>query len=408
MFALLKMAWRNIWRNKRRTTITLASIAFGLAALLFQQSLIKSLQSQLIEKATRSYSAHIQIQSKETTDPKVPEERIKNPEPVMTAVQQVPGIEAWSPRVVFTGLISSPLTSKGTLVVGIDPEREKNLTIIHSYLTDGRYLEPGKDREIVMGIKLAKDLDLRLGEKAVIMIQASDGSLSAEAFRLAGLFKTSSPVYDGQIVYVPIQAAQRLLVCGNEVSVISARVRNSEKIAEVREKLSNLLAVEPVSVLTWQEAAHEIVSIQEFQNAILLIVLLVVFAIVALGIFNTMLMSLFERIREFGLMISLGAKPAYVAQLILLESFLLGFLGMLIGNLAGSAIILYFNQKGVPLPIQDALGYWMPFDRLIYLKFAWKELFYSSIAAVITSILAAVFPAIRAARIQPVQALRHY
>lgn len=407
MNSLIKLAWRNVWRNKRRTTITLASIGFGLTALLFQQSLIKSLQDQIVEKSTRTYTGHIQVQSNQVTDPKVPDFRVENPDPVYAALKQIPEVTAWAPKVIFTGLVSTPQTSKGSLVVGIDPEKEKELTIIASYIVEGNYLSPDRDREVMIGVKLAKELDLRLGEKLVVMVQGDDGSLSAEAFRLAGIFKTGSVVYDGQIIYVPIQAAQRLLVCGKEVSVVALRAHETDQIESIQKKLAQILEKEPVKVLTWKESAHEIVAIQEFQDAILLIVLIVIFSIVALGIFNTLLMSLFERIKEFGLMLSLGAKPSYVASLILLESFILGTLGMILGNLIGSLLIVYFGKKGIPLPIGEAMGYWMPFDRLIYLRFAWKELILSSIAAMFTSILAAVFPALRAAHIRPAEALRH-
>lgn len=408
MNALFKLAWRNVWRNKRRTLITLASIGFGLAALLFQQSLIKSLQDQIVEKSTRTYTAHIQVQSNAVTDPKVPDFRIEDPERIYAAVQNIPEIAAWAPKVIFTGLVSSPSTSKGALVVGIDPQREKDLTIIASYLVEGEYLHAGKDREVLMGVKLAKELDLRLGEKLVVMVQGADGSLSAESFRVCGLLRTGSPVYDGQIIYIQIQSAQRLLVCGKEVSVVSIRARQTDHIEPLQRKLKELLIQEPVKVLTWKESAHEIVSIQEFQNAILLIVLLVIFSIVALGIFNTLLMSLFERIREFGLMMALGAKPSAVAALIICESLLLGIFGTVLGNAAGSALVFYFGKKGIPLPIADAFGYWMPFDRQIYLQFAWKELLFSSAAAILTSLIAAIFPAVRAARLKPAEALRHF
>ena len=408
MNLVIRLAWRNVWRNKRRTLITLGSIGFGLAALLFQQSLIKTLQSQIIEKSTRTYTAHLQIQSNQTTDAKVPDFRVERPDPVYAAVQSIPEVAGWAPKIIFTGLVSSPFTSKGALVVGIDPAREKKLTIIGTYLVSGEYLSDSGARQVMMGIKLAKELDMRLGEKLVIMVQGSDGSLSAEAFRLCGIFKTDSPVYDGQIVYIPLAASQRLLVCGEEVSVVGVKAARVEDIETIRGKLTAALAGQPVSVLTWKESAHEIVSIQEFQNAVLLVVLLIIFAIVALGIFNTLLMSLFERIREFGLMMALGAKPAHVASLILMESAFLGFLGIVCGLILGSFVILYFGRRGIPLPISDAMGYFMPFDKVIYLKFTWPEHLLSCLAALLTSVLAAVFPAIHAARLKPAEALRHY
>jgi ABC-type lipoprotein release transport system permease subunit len=408
MGTLFKLAWRNVWRNKRRTAITLASISFGLTALLLMQSLIKSIQDQLVEKATRAYSAHLQIQSEKTTDPKVPDFRVEQPRSVFEAVSKDPEVKAWAPKVIFTGLVSSALTSKGTLVVGVDPEKEKNLTIMSSYLTEGRYLSSESDREVYLGVKLARELDVRLGEKLVLMVQGADGSLSAEAFRVCGLFKSGSVVYDGQMVFVPIAASQRLLVCGEEVSAVSLNLKNIDEIDAVQKRLAQALQGQPVKVLTWRESASEIVSIQQFQNAILLLMLFIIFTIVALGIFNTLLMSLFERIREFGIMMALGAQPSHIVAVILAEAALLGVIGVALGTAAGTALILYFGERGIPLPIGDALGYWMPFDRVIYLHFAWKKMILSSAAALFTSLAAALFPAVHAARIRPADALRHY
>jgi ABC-type antimicrobial peptide transport system permease subunit len=127
-----------------------------------------------------------------------------------------------------------------------------------------------------------------------------------------------------------------------------------------------------------------------------------------LGIFNTLLMSLFERIREFGIMMALGAQPSHIVAVILAEAALLGVIGVALGTAAGTALILYFGERGIPLPIGDALGYWMPFDRVIYLHFAWKKMILSSAAALFTSLAAALFPAVHAARIRPADALRHY
>jgi len=258
-----------------------------------------------------------------------------------------------------------------------------------------------------MGDKMAQRLDLRVGEKAVVMAQADDGSMGAEAFRLVGVFHTGSVSFDSQIVYVPLSACQELLGTGRKINHFVVRLRDHGKVDRVRLSLSEKLAGKPLQVLTWKEVDHEIVSIQKFQNALLDVVLLVVFLIVALGILNTLLMSLFERVREFGVLMAIGARPAWVMRLILAESVLLGSVGTLLGVALGACLILYFGRSGLYLPVGDAMSYFIPFPSVIYLRFAWPNHSYAILSVLVTSVLAALPPALRAGRLRPAEALRH-
>lgn len=404
---MLKLAWRNVWRNKRRSAITVASIACGLAAIMFGQSMIKSIQLQLVEKATGIIIGHIRVMTTGNDDPKIPDKPIRDTAAVARVLEGERSISAFEPRILITGLVASPATSKGALVIGTDPERDPRITTISSYLKTGRWMRSGA-REIVFGSRMAKVLDVRLGEKVVIMAQASDGSMGAEAFRLVGVYESGSQSFDAQIVYIPVAALQELLVLGDRVTDFIIKVKDPEEVDAVRARIASALQEhKDVVVHTWREVDREIVGIQNYQNALLLIVLGVVFAIVALGILNTLLMSLFERVREFGVLMAIGAKPRTVMAMVIMESLLLGGVGLILGVGLGSALIVHFGRAGLPLPIGEAIAYFMPFDTVIFLRFSWGRHWYALVTVIATCVLAALPPALRAARLKPAEALRH-
>lgn len=405
MTALLSLAWRNVWRNFRRSLITTASMGCGLAAIMFGQSMILSEQHQLIEKATGSITGHIQVQARHIKDYKFPDKNIEDAAPVEAALKAQPGIKAFGRRIHITGLISSPAASVGVFISAVEPERERAVTTMASYIVQGEFL-PGP-KTLVLGDKLAQRLDVKRGEKVVIMAQSDDGSMGAEAFRVSGLFHTGSASFDGQIVYIPLPAAQELLANGAKINHFVARVDDIDDVDRVQRELAEALRGKPVQVLSWKNVDHEILAIQKFQNGLLFVVLLIVFAIVALGILNTLLMSMFERVREFGVLMAIGAKPRWVLKLVLVESITLGLVGTALGLVVGSTLIAYYHRAGLPLPIGDAMSYFIPFPSVIFLRFAWGEHLFAAGAILFTSIVAAIPPALRACRLRPAEALRH-
>lgn len=403
---MLNLAWRNVFRNMRRSLITIASMGCGLAAIMFGQSMIKSEQAQLIEKATGTITGHIQVQHRSIKDLKFPDKNIDKPAAVERVLAAHPSVKAFSKRIHLTGLVSSPAGSVGTLICGVESAKEPDVTTMSTYLRQGVFLGSGL-KGIVMGEKLAQKLDVRLGEKVVVMAQASDGSMGAEALRVVGLHHTGSATFDTQIVWIPLAAFQELLGVGEQVNQVVARIDDLERVDQVKADLAEKLGAEPVQVLSWKDVDHEILAIQKFQNALLDVVLLVVFLIVALGILNTLLMSYFERVREFGVLMAIGARPRWVLRLVLAESLVLSSLGVAFGVTLGALMIAYFGKAGLALPIGDALSYFIPFPSVIYMRFAWSGHLFAAGCVFVTSVLAAVPPALRACRLRPAEALRH-
>jgi ABC-type lipoprotein release transport system permease subunit len=401
----MRLAWRNVWRNLRRSLINAAAMGFGLAAIMFGQSLIMSLQAQLVEKSTGSITGHVQVQRKDVEENKFPDKYMTRPDETIRLLEKDPRVKVAAKRIHLTGLVSSPAASLGALIAAVEPEKERLITSMSGYISSGTYLA-GHPKGIVMGTKLASRLDARLGEKVVLMAQASDGSMGAEAFRIVGIHHTGSESFDGQIVWIQLSAAQEMLARPGQANHIVARLHDLDEAETVRDDLQKALPPD-LRALAWKDIDHEIVGVQAFQNAILQIVLFVVFAIVALGILNTQLMSLFERVREFGVLMAIGARPRWVMHLILAESVILGLCGAAFGLALGAVMIAHFGRSGLHLAVGDAFSYFLPFPSVIYMRPAWALHAEAGVAVVLTSVLAAVPPALRAQRLKPAEALRH-
>lgn len=403
---MLLLAWRNLWRNARRSLLTLASIACGVAAIMFGQSMIKTIQHQLIEKATGIITGHIQIQHKDVRELKFPEKSFGDLPKVERVLAADPNLDAFQARILITGLISGKNDSNGVLVVGVEPNRDKRVTTMHAYLSQGTWLT-GKPKEIVMGDAAADALGAGLGDTVVVLAQASDSSMGADNYKIVGLFHAGSQTFDKAIVYVPFKSLQETLAMEGRANNYVLKLRNPELLEEARARLRAELEGEPLKVLTWREVDEELTGVQAYQNAILKIVLGIVFLIVALGILNTVFMSLFERVREFGVLKAMGARPAFVLRLVLVESCMLGCLGGAAGVAIGSALISYYGHQGLPLPLGEAMSQFLPFDTILKLRFDWPTHRTAMAAVVVTSLLAALPPALRAARLKPVECLRH-
>lgn len=402
----MRLAWRNVWRNRRRSLINVAAMGFGLAAIMFGQSLLISLQGQLIEKATGSITGHVRVQRSDVDESKFPDKFMADPEPAAKLLDNDPRIKVWGRRIHMTGLVSAPNASLGALICAVEPGKEKTLTDMSSYIKEGTYLDPN-GKGIVMGRKIAGRLDVRLGEKVVIMAQAADGSMGAEAFRIVGLHQTGSESFDGQIVWVPLKAMQEMLGRPGQANQLAARVHDIELADAVAADLDARLPPGNIRSISWKKIDREIIGIQAFQNGILTVVLIIVFMVVALGILNTQLMSLFERVREFGVLMAIGARPRWIVRLILAESLVLGAVGALLGLAIGALLIGYFGRHGLHLPVGEAFSYFLPFPSVIYMIPAWRMHAFACVSVFVITLLASLPPALRAGRLKPAEALRH-
>jgi putative ABC transport system permease protein len=408
MHTFIKIAWRNIWRNTRRTLITLGAISIGLAALIFFKGLMDGFHQQMIENSIKLHTGHIQIHRLGYQDEQLVELAMGKPEEVLSVIRKLPDIKSYTRRVNAQGLIASSDTSRGILIVGVDPQSESRVTSLKDRIVAGEYLSDTEERQILIGEKLAKILKVNLGEKIVLMTQAADGSMGADAYRVKGLFATGSQDFDKGMGFIPIKQAQELLALGNRLSEITLILKSTKDVDRVEAEISSQLDSKQYEVLSWKEISPWLLQFIELDDASLYIIELIVFMIVALGILNTMLMSILERVREFGLMMAIGTRPQQMVGMVMLEALLLGLVSIVIGIIIGSGITQYFCIYGIDYSRWTEGLSMIPYiDPIMYARLEWNNIIISSAIVLLTTLVAAIYPALKAAGLEPTQAM-HY
>jgi ABC-type lipoprotein release transport system permease subunit len=403
---LIALAWRNIWRSKKRSLIILIAIVLGLWAGLFSVAVSFGSWDTTVKSAIDRNLSHIQIHTKKFKDEGLISFYIPEGNKIANEIREMPGITEVSARVLIEGMASSPSSSGGVEIIGVNPENEKAVTTIADYITEGKYFDGIKRNPILIGKKLADKLGLKLRSKIVLSFQSIDTTLTYAAFRIVGIFKTESSIFDGANVFVRKSDIYKEMNSKPIVSEIAIRLKSSSLLdttdAILKAKYFGLV------VETWKELAPELHMTYEMMVVQLEIFLGIIMAALLFGITNTMLMSVFERVREFGVLMAVGMNRLKVFGLILVETVILSLFGGIIGMILGALTIWYFADKGINLSLfADGLNAWgMP--TILYPVL--PLYFYGILTAMIfiTAILAAVYPSIKTIRLHPADAIRTY
>ncbi len=404
-----KIAARGIARNPRRATLTAGATAFGLAAFLFLYALADGFFEQMIDNSTGFLTGDLQVERHGFRDELSPARVIEEPQALLARLQAWPGIRAAAPRVKVQAMVSSPRATEPLLLHGVDPELEPRVTVLQRALVEGRYLEAGELRGMVLGAKLVEKLGLRLGEKLVVTVQLANGDLGSAAYRLVGIFRTGNDLFDGTLGLISLTAAQRLLSYERgEVSTIAVVLADRSRVQETAAALREALSGGPYTVLTWQQLLPEVVQMIELSRLDFYVVLAVVFAVVAMGVTNTLLMSVLERTREFGVMMALGTQPLQILRIVVYEAVILGLAGFAAGIVLGLSLVAYYHDGGLNLAAFAGVTETIPgMTATVYPVVRVAHLWGPTLVLFLVGVLAALYPAARAARLEPVRAIRH-
>lgn len=412
----LKIAWRNVQRNRRRSLITIAAISLGLASLIFFGAINDGFNEQMVRSSVRLMIGHIQIHRQGYQDDPDVEKFITHPDRYMAVLKDLPYPIYYAPRVKFQGLISSPENSYGVYVVGIAPAAEATVSTINRAVIEGKFLnnDGHLSHSLLLGKQLAKNLKTGIGDKVVLMTQAYDGSLSASAFTIQGIFRTGNPEMDKGAVYIPIEAAQSMLAYEDKISEIVILTDREEQVNKVKELIMDgVIKITQgtdaaMEILEWSDIAPDIVQIVKINDITMYILLGILFIIVTLGIINTLLMSIFERTWEIGIIMAIGTSPGYVVLMLIMEAMFLGFIGIILGLIIGVFITGYYNQQGIDLSkFSEGLALYLGLETTLYPVIKLKSLAIYTLAIFLTTILASLYPAVKAAWLRPIEAIRH-
>jgi ABC-type lipoprotein release transport system permease subunit len=403
---LIRMAWRNLWRNTRRTLITLFSMVFGLTMMIVGYALMDGMTVQMVHYATLLGSGHVQIHHPDYIEEHSMYDTLEDPDDLLDRIPGA-GIGSASPRTFATALVSSGPQSAGAQLWGIDPVAESTVTELHKHLETGDWLPQGAAGKVVLGRNLARTLSAVPGDEIVVLTQAADGSLGNEIYIVSGVLKSIGEMLDRGGVLIHIDDLSQLLALEGKIHEIALKLNDPEDLEGAGTILGELFDRSTYDIRDWKQLFPELAEYLKLSSGSMTIILFVIFAVASLGIINTQLMSLFERTREIGIMRALGFGPFGVARLILFETLYMLILAALAGGLTGSLWSWHLERSGWDIS-------WMggSFD---FIGVAFEPYLYASLtpAAVLDSIwvmsvvvlAASLYPLYRAARISPVDAI---
>ncbi|MEJ2256345.1 MAG: FtsX-like permease family protein [Woeseiaceae bacterium] len=400
---LAQLAWRYLWRNRRRTIIMLSAVSVGIWAMIFMMALSRGMVDQMISDGISVIPGHVQIHDPDFLD----DPSISNPIPYSEAELEHKfddaGFVAWASRVRVPAVITSERESRGVTLLGIDPAAEREFTFVDYDRVDGRFLDGVDDNGLVMGAKLADTLETEVGKRVVLMSQGPDNDIADRGFRVVGLFHTSRESYEESFVFLGRQTAQEMLHIGDATTEVVFVGDDYRNVDPVFEKVTAAVD-DSVTVSRWTEVDRYLGTILKTMDGFMLIWVVVIFLALSFGLVNTLVMAVFERVREIGLMLALGMKPGMVLGQIVIESMLLLSIGLLIGD-----VLAYISVKplesGIDLSIVAKGMEMFGASSVLYPKLYLKDVILANVVVLLLGFLASLSPAWRASRYQPVEAI---
>ena len=401
----LIIAWRNLWRNKRRTLITVASIFFGVLISTVMSSMQEGSYSAMIDNVVKFYSGYIQIQNEKYWDNKTINNTFVPTDSLEGIIKSIPEITNYTPRLEFFALASSEEITKGSIIIGIDPVRENEVTEIGKWVTEGTYLHPD-DNGLLIGSELAQYLQLSVGDTLVMIGQGFHGVSAAGKYPIRGILNFPSPELNKQTIYMGLQNCQEFFTCEGRITSLVLMIKSQYKLQKTMKQLRSMIS-SPYTVMSWDEMHPDLLQMIEADRDGGVIMKAILYIIIGFGIFGTITMLIMERKRELGVMIAVGMQRYKLATILFFETIYIGFVGVLAGFAASIPVIAYFYNHPIQITGEAGQTYIeMGFEP--YLYFSWlPSVFYNQVITVflITAFIA-IYPMITAERMKIHVALR--
>ncbi len=350
---LVRQSWRSIWRNWRRTLITVSAITMGLTIAVFFVALGQGFYSHIVNTAVRSLGGHITVEHPDYREAPAVDLVLSDIEPLVKHVASIPEVTAYKTLVTGQGVIKSARGTTPGMLMGIDPERETKFSELSQKIVAGTYLEKSDKRKIVIGQKLADQLKLKVGKKLVLASNNVEGELSEQQFRVKGIFSTGSPELDGYLVQIPLAQSQKLFgLKPNQVTQLGIMIDPLSARDRVLEGLEAYVAAsgaKETRVLPWEQVQPELASFIKIDRTSNWIMQSILIFLTLFTIWNTVLMSVMERKREFAMMLAIGTPLGRIRKQVMVESTFVAFLGSALGCGLGGGIALYLGNVGLDI-----------------------------------------------------------
>jgi ABC-type lipoprotein release transport system permease subunit len=400
-----KLAWRNIFRNKRRTFITGTAIAIGLAALIFLDALYIGMANNLIASATASFSGEAQIHARGFLDTQDANLTIGGLDKIAGDLSRDARVRAYTERTLSPAMITSATNVNSVLLVGVQPDTEKSLSQVDDVLTEGTFFGGADHQNIIIGSRLAELLDVGLGDRLVVTVsQAGSGELSQDLFRVSGIYHFNIQDLDGGLAFVRIAKAQALLGLDHRANEIAIDFKDPRLSEEERSPFWAEYSSDGNEALGWTKLFPALKSIYQLSQIGTLIVGIILFAVVALGIINTLFMSIYERLFEFGVMRAVGTRPGGIRRLVVREAGALALLSIGLGVVLGFVLIAIVSRTGIDYKGVEFAG--VTIRNLIYPVLRVRQFIIYPLSVLIFTLFVGLYPAAYAARMSITGAMR--
>lgn len=424
------LAWRNIWRNPRRTFVILMAVIIGVWSMIFLGALMRGMESEMLRNAISTLTGSIQIHHRDYLDDPVVNNSLDDMGQLDTVLNKILGQDStWAKRIRVNAVVSNARHSGGVTLVGIEPEKEKAVSFIGKAVTQGRYLTKEDKNKILVGRAFLKKFNTKIGNKLILMSQGTDNEIASKAFRIVGVFSAESEAAEKQFAFVPLSQAATMLKMGNSISEISILLPkldiSGKKEALVANKLvaainditingktidnitidDTTITGKTIEVKTWQDLLPMMKAYLEMSGFFLYIWYFVVFVAMGFGIVNTTLMAIFERMREFGLMKALGMRPIQIIIGVITESIFLLILGIAVGMGFGFLSVAAIARNGIDLSALAAGAEMWGIPRKLYPEIWAQDVFVAVFVVLVLGILVSLYPAVKAARFTLTEAM---
>ncbi|PLW82180.1 ABC transporter permease [Kineobactrum sediminis] len=398
---LVTLAWRYLWRNYRRTIIMLLAITIGVWAMIFMIALLRGMVDDMVQSSLESFLGHVQIHHPSYRDDPSIVNHLPTPGSELREYLDRAGLD-WTARLRVPAVVSSERESLGVTLMGVKPDREVRLSKLPRQISNGRFLESPDDPGIVIGEKLARRLETGLGKRIVVMSQDPDNDIADRGFRIVGIYFAELPAMEEQFVFVGLNVAQQMLRVGESVSEIEVQGPDFREVDWFYQAIARLKP--DLDVSPWYERDTYLGTMLRLMDGVVLVWIIVIFLALSFGLVNTLVMAVFERVREIGLILALGMRPSAIMGQVLLETLMLLALGLALGNALALATIIPLAD-GIDLSVVSEGLAMMGAGSTLYPALYWQDLLLSNGLVIALGLLAGLAPAHRASRYNPVEAL---
>ena len=400
---LIRLAWRYLWRNHRRTLVMLSAISIGAWAMIFMTALTRGMVDQMISDGISVLPGHVQLHNPDYLDDPSITNRVSLTDADLATRYADAGFEAWASRVRVPAVITSERESRGVTLLGIDPVAERDFSFVDYDEVDGRFLESPDDTGVVIGAKLADTLDTEVGKRIVLMSQDPDNEIADRGFRVVGLFHANMETYEDTYAFIGKKTAQKMLRIGDTTTEVVFFGDDYRNVEPTYEKVAAAVD-DSMRVSRWTEVDTYLGTMLSVMDGFMLIWVVVIFLALSFGLVNTLVMAVFERVREIGLMLALGMKPASILGQIIIESMMLLSVGLLIGDTLAWLTVKPL-ESGIDISVVAKGMEMFGASSVLYPKLTMDDVILSNVVVLILGFLASLSPAWRASRYEPVEAI---